>query len=269
MLKKEFADIIKPVLAILSVSLIVPFLALLEVSIYGIFRFLVVIVYKVLKAVNGNVYMLSFIFLFGFLIFWIANMLGFTAFKYEYKDRAFEYLLSFPVSRYRILQHKIVPRLIVLFSLVAIYEVLASFFLVSLRPLQGGLFFLFDLPFFPMWVLFFFLAGFFIGLFEQKNWIAVISITTFAAAICISLAIRSLILPLVPSGNPGALHGGALSGISFGLGTFIILAVLGAAFFTVYKKFDMKSAGIHARRFTLFVFPPLVLLIVVSFFILF
>lgn len=264
MLKKEFRDIIKPVLAILSVSLIVPLLALLKVSLHGTFYFLVTRVYKVLKSVNGDVYILSFVFLLGFLIFWTANMLGFAAFKYEHKDRAFEYLLSFPLSRYRILRHKFISRFIVLLSLTAIYEILAATFLIKLRPLQGSLFFLFDLPFFPLWVLFFFLAGFFIGLFEQKNWIAVISITTFMSTILVSLAIKTLLHP----GDTAAFNISNLNGTGFACGTFIIMAVLGAAFFSVYRKFDIKSPHIHARRFTLLALPPLIFLIVGSIFIL-
>jgi ABC-type transport system involved in multi-copper enzyme maturation permease subunit len=265
MLKKEFRDMIKPVLAILSILLIVPLLALLKVSLNGAFYLVTIRIYRILRAVNGNIYLLSFLFLFGVLIFCIANMLGFSTFKYEHKDRAFEYLLAFPVSRYRILQYKIFTRLSVILVLVVIYEVLASLFLLELRSVQGSLFFLFDPLFFPIWVLFFFLASFFISLFEQKNWIAVISLIAFISTVVISLAIRSLL----SSGYMGTLHGSYLNGIAAALGAFIIMGVLGAAFFPIYKRFDVKSPHIHARRFTLLVLPTLLLLTIAGFVILF
>ena len=256
---------IKPVLAILSILLIVPLLALLKVSLNGAFYLLTIRIYRILRAVNGNIYLLSFLFLFGVLIFWIANMLGFSTFKYEHKDRAFEYLLAFPVSRYRILQYKIFTRFSVILVLVVIYEVLASLFLLELRPVQGSLFFLFDPLFFPIWVLFSFLAGFFVSLFEQKNWIAVISLGILIPTIVISLAIKVLLSP----GNGGTIHGSYVSGIAAAIGALIIMGVLGAAFFPIYKKFDVKSPHIHARRFTLLVLPPLLLLTIAGFVILF
>ena len=264
MLKKELRDIFKPAAGILSILSIVPLLALLNVSLHGTLYLVTVRVYRILKAVNGNMYVLSFLFLLGVLVLWIANILGLSSFKYEYKDKAFEYLFSFPVSKYRILRDKLLSRFVVLAVLVAIYEVLALLFFVELRPVQGSLFFFFDPVFFPVWALFFFLASFFIGLFEQKNWIAVISLVTFMGTILTSLAVQTLI----KASGTAALRGSNLNGISFLLGTLIILGILGTAFFTVYKKFDMKSSGIHSRRFTLLTLPPLLFLIIAGFFIL-
>jgi len=258
MLKKEFRDIMKPVLAILSILLIVPLLALLKLPLNDTFRFVTIRVYRIVTSVTGNVYLLSFIFLFGALIFWIANMSGFSTFKYEHKDRAFEYLLAFPLSRTRILQYKILTRLSVILTFVALYEVLAFLFLTGLRSVQGSLFFLFDPLFFPLWVVFIFLTGFFISLFEQKNWIAVISLIIFIATVVISLAIRILII----SGSGAALRSSSLNGTAATVAALIILGILAAAFFPVYRRFDVKSAHIHGRRFTLRVLPPLLLLII-------
>ncbi|MFC2156072.1 hypothetical protein ACFLRB_06255 [Acidobacteriota bacterium] len=263
MLKKELRDMIKPVLAILSILLIVPLLALLKVSLNGAFYLVTIRIYRILRSVNGNIYLLSFLFLFGGVIFWIANMLGFSAFKYEHKDRAFEYLLAFPVSRYRILQYKLFTRISVILVLVVIYKMLTSLFLLELRPVQKNLFFLFDPLFFPIWVIFIFLTGFFISLFEQRNWIAVISLVMFMSTVIISSAIRSLL----SSGFGGTLHGSYLSGIAGASGALIIMGILGVAFFTIYRKFDIKSPYIHSRRFTLLVLPPLLLLSIAGLFI--
>jgi hypothetical protein len=144
-----------------------------------------------------------------------------------------------------------------------IYEVLACLFLLELRAVQGSLFFLFDPLFFPVWVLFLFLTGFFISLFEQKNWIAVISLVMFMSTVIISAAIRSLL----SHGSGGSLHGSCLSGIAGASGAFIIMSILAAAFFSIYKKFDVKSPHIHSRRFTLLVLPALLLLAIAGLFI--
>ena len=102
MWKKEFREIIKPVAAILSVSIIVPILALFNVPLGRTFNMIAVVIYHVFTGVYGNIYLLSFVFLLGILVLWAANMLGFGVFKYEYKDKAFEYLFAFPFSKYRI-----------------------------------------------------------------------------------------------------------------------------------------------------------------------
>ena len=153
MIKKEFRDIIQFTLPLLTGLFIVPLLALFKVSITGIVNFLVVSLFPILKSGAENIYMTSFIFLLGFIIFLTANHYGFHAFHCEHKDRAFEYLLSFPFSKYRVLLYKLIPRVAVLFLLTLLYEALASYYLVPLRPIQGDYFFL--------WTLFFFLSGFY------------------------------------------------------------------------------------------------------------
>ncbi len=265
MWKKEFREIIKPVAAILSVSIIVPILALFNVPLGRTFNMIAVVIYHVFTGVYGNIYLLSFVFLLGILVLWAANMLGFGVFKYEYKDKAFEYLFAFPFSKYRILGYKFFSRFAVLLFLVVLYEILAIIFFGPLRLLQGASYFLFDPLYFPIWALFFFLASFFIGLFEQKNWIAVVSLVTFLSTIFFSLAVRGVLFP-----GDGAAAGvdGSVTGSAFVVGTLTILAILGAAFFTVFKKFDIKSPAIHARRFAFLVLPPLLFLTVVSFVIL-
>jgi ABC-type transport system involved in multi-copper enzyme maturation permease subunit len=253
MIKKEFRDIIQFTLLLLTGLLIVPLLALFKVSITGIVNFLVISLFPILKSGAGNIYMTGFTFLLGFIIFLTANNYGFHAFRCEHKDRAFEYLLSFPFSKYRVLLYKLIPRVAILFLLTLLYEALAFYYLVPLRPIQGGLFFLIDPVFFPFWVLFILAAGFFVGLFEQKNWIAVVSLMVFLGFIFISLGIKTIIRSI----SPGMAQNIYLNGISFALGTLVIMVVLGTCFLLVYRKFDMKSNSIFARRFARFVLPLL------------
>lgn len=267
MFKKEFRDILKPTLLRLGVLLIVPLLALFNVPVRKISLFLFAGVFSFIKgpAYHVDIYMVSFIFLFGIMIFFIANYCGSKAFRGEHRDRAFEYLLSFPFSKGRILLCKLVPRFTVVAVLTVVYEILAFRYLVPLEDIRGGLFFLVDPVFFPFWVLFFFMAGFFLGLFEQKNWIAVVTLNVFVAVIFISLGLCKSVLRAI---EPEILTRSYFTGLSFLVGVFVILIVLGAAFFPVYKKFDMKSPGLYARRYSFFVLPPLAVFTVLSIYLL-
>jgi ABC-type transport system involved in multi-copper enzyme maturation permease subunit len=264
MIKKEFRDIIQFTLLVLTGLFIVPLLALFKVSITGIVNFLVISLFPILKSGTGNIYMTSFTFLLGFIIFLTANNYGFHAFRCEHKDQAFEYLLSFPFSKYRALLYKLIPRVAILFFLILLYEALAFYYLMPLRSIQGALFFLMDPVFFPFWVLFILAAGFFVGLFEQKNWIAVVSLMVFLGFIFISLGIKTIIRSI----SPGMAQSIFLSGISFVLGTLVIMVVLGTGFLLVYRKFDMKSNSIFAGRFARFVLPALASLTALSIYLL-
>jgi|GEM_PF-1415611 len=265
MLKKEFRDIIKPTLVRLGFLLIVPLLALFKVSLSGIFHFLLISVLHMIKAPAENIYISSFIFLLGLIIFWTANHFGVYAFREEYRDWAFEYLLSFPFSKSRIFFYKFIPRVSILVVLVVVYEVLAFFYVIPMRDIQGALFFLIDPVFFPFWVVFFFMGGFFVGLFEQKNWIAVVTLTVFSSSILISLGMCTRIIRSI---EPKIIFGSYFTGLSFTFGTLIILFVLAIAFFIVYRKFDLKSFALYARKFAFIVLPPLASLTLFSIYLL-
>ena len=103
------------------------------------------------------------------------------------------------------------------------------------------------------------------GLFEQKNWIAVVSLTVFYSSILISLGVCTRIIRSIES---KIIFGSYFTGLSFIFGTLIILFVLGIAFFIVYRKFDMKSPLLYARRFAFIVLLPLVSLTLVSIYLL-
>ena len=249
----------------LGFLLIVPLLALFKVSLPGIFHFLAISVLHIIKAPPEDIYISSFVFLLALMIFWTANHFGSNAFREEYRDRAFEYLLSFPFSKSRIFLFKFIPRVSILVVLVALYEVLAFFYVIPMRDIQGALFFLIDPVFFPFWVVFFFLGGFFVGLFEQKNWIAVVTLTVFSSSILISLGVCKRIIRSI---EPTIISGNYFTGLIFIFGILFILFLLGMAFFIVYRKFDMKSPALYARRYAFIVLPPLVSLILVSIYLL-
>jgi ABC-type transport system involved in multi-copper enzyme maturation permease subunit len=265
MIRKEYRDIFQSTLVRLSFLSIIPLLALLKVSPWKIYHFFLGSMFGILNGYAEHIYLNSFTFLLAILILWTANHYGTHAFRGEHRDRAFEYLLSFPFSRFRILVIKFVPRVSLLVLLTILYEVLAFHYVVPMRQIQGPLFFFIDPVFFPVWVLFFLVAGFFLGLFEQKNWIAVVTFLTFFSTIFISLGLCKAILRGV---DPGIVDKSHFTGLSFLFGVILVLLVLGMAFFMVYRKFDMKSPGLHARRFAFRVLPPLVLLTLTSIYLL-
>ena len=103
------------------------------------------------------------------------------------------------------------------------------------------------------------------GLFEQKNWIAVVTLTVFSSSILISLGVCKKIIRSI---EPTIISGSYFTGLIFIFGILIILFLLGMAFFIVYRKFDMKSPALYARRYAFIVLPPLVSLILVSIYLL-
>lgn len=260
MLKKEFRDIVVPTLARLAVLGVIPILAVAGAPLSMGFRLIFVRGFHFFTRSPENLLPVSLVLLLGILIFLAANFLGAKAFRCEHRDRAFEYLFALPLSRWQILRCKLLPRLAVLAVLTLIYEVLAFTVISPLRPIRGGLFFLIDPLFFPFWVIYIFLVGFFLSLFEQKNWIAVVLLSLFPATVLVSLAFRTMLES--SRSVPVALR--YLSGIAFGLGTWVVMAVLAAAFLLVYRKFTLKSPRLIARRFALLSLPPLAILIFAS-----
>ena len=104
MLKKEFREIIVPTLLRLSILLMFPLLDLLEVARY----------------IEGPSYYMFISFTLGLVTIWIASTYGIDAFRNEHKDQALEYLLSFPLSKFKIALYKLIPRISILMVLIAI-----------------------------------------------------------------------------------------------------------------------------------------------------
>jgi ABC-type transport system involved in multi-copper enzyme maturation permease subunit len=260
MIKKEFMDIIKPFLVRLSPLVLVPLVYIFKIPTTYIYRIPFIFPLSFLKSTTDHDVVLLFIFLLGLITFLNANYLGVNIFAGEHRDKSFEYLLSFPFSKKRILFNKLVPRIVLLAAATAVYEILAFIYLVPLRSLQGSLYFFVDPLFFPLWVLFFFLGGVFVGLFEQKNWTAVVMAVTLIATGWFSIASGTVIRRMLP----GTFQGFYLPGVSMGIGVLVILSILGIAFWSVYQRFDAKSMELHAKRYAVRVLPAMTILIAVS-----
>ncbi len=243
MIKKEFREIIIP-----------------AISRLGITAFFLLVTSIVAKSpLKIGLYIMCF----AYVILWIANCYGIGAFKHEYRDNALEYLLSFPLSKCRIAVNKLLPRVVVLALLTAIYEVLTVVHLLPVlrsQSFQVDGFALFDPVFFPVWVVYFFAASFFVGLFEWKSLRILIGFVPLFLTIFISIGIKTLFDSLSVSFSTFYF----LHGISFVIGVVIATGIMGAAFVSVYKKFDLKSSVFHRKKFILRSMPLLLLITAIS-----
>lgn len=204
-----------------------------------------------------------YIMCYAYVILWIANCYGIGAFKHEYRDNAIEYLLSFPLSKYRIALNKLLPRVVILVLLTVIYEVLAVINLLPLfrsQSFQVGGFALFDPLFFPVWVVYFFAAGFSVGLFEWKSLRILIGFIPFLFTIFISIGMKTLLDSFSLSFSV-FYH---LHGISFVIGVVIAAGIMGTAFVSVYKKFDLKPSLYHRKKFIFRSLPPLLIITAIA-----
>lgn len=243
MLKKEFREILMPALSRLG----------------SMVFFLIIAMIVVKSTLKINIYVLCL----AYVIFWIANNYGISAFKYEYRDNAFEYLLSFPYSKWRIFANKLIPRTVILIFFIILYEILAFIYIVPLFKSQSSQvdsFAIFDPLFFPLWTAYFLFAGFAIGLFEWKSLRIIIGFIHLLFTVFISWGIKTLFDTLSVSCNPFYY----LYGFSFAIGAIIVAAIIGAAFVSIYKKFDLKSMKFHRKKFVFRSLPPLLLLTAVS-----
>lgn len=235
MLKKEFREIIVPALVRLSFLLIFPLISLTGAGEYlwGYFFFLSMIL--------------------GFILLWIASTYGMDAFKNEHRDQALEYLLSFPYSKFKIVWVKLLPRMAILLLLILANLVVDFVGLARWFKGEGfGFYFLTFLSLFSL-VLFFLLSGFFVSMFfEKKKSRIYVTFAAFFSLMAVSLGIHSLLMS-----SPLIRH---LYDISFLVGCVVVLIPMSIAFVSVYRRFDLKSAEVHGRRFLLRALPPMAVL---------
>ncbi len=120
MIYKEFKEIYKQVLIILSFLILIPVLHYTKSS-------LTLAISEGSIAYFGNVKVLYF-FVFSIIILILSGILGISLFSREFKDNSFEYLFSTPMKKWEILLNKIIPRLIIIISLIIIYIIFYKVF---------------------------------------------------------------------------------------------------------------------------------------------
>ena len=226
MIKKEFKEIIIPALVRLSIILIpAPLLLFVGSGHYPVMNIL-----KITAATLAVA------------ILWVADNYGMHVFKSEYQDHSFEYLLSFPLSKAKIVYNKLAPRAAILFGLTVFYE--CSVILIWLNMPQSREFMSFPLNpvFFPLWVIFFLFTGFCLGLIEQRSWRAEANFLIFLCYIFISLAVYPALRYL------DIFQGEFRLASSFAFGALIIIAIMGTAFVSVFKTFDLRMLKSYGKK---------------------
>ncbi len=239
MLKKEFAAIGLPVLTRLTVVLILP------------------TAFWLAKKEFGSSVAILLIICLNVGIAWTANHLGLSAFKSERNDRAWEYLLTFPYSRRRILLNKTAPRLLVLAGLVGAYSLIVPWVTGTVSnpavpsPFKGSSFEVFMSPWpITLLSLMLFVTGLSLSLFDLRSMRILAGLPGYLLfVLMVEAGWARLYLPeqatgLLPNWNLAALFVTAIAGISFWL---------------VFRRFDLREEAAHRRRYLAFALPPALL----------
>lgn len=192
-----------------------------------------------------------FTWIFGITLLWISNYLGSSAFHDEHRDNAIEYLLTFPLTKSRILLNKLIPGIVALLSLMLTYVIL--FYSVVLpiihqqETIPVSLRLLFTPILLPVWCLFIYLSAFMVGFFDWKEirlLISFVHLTFFFMTTNEALKVLKLLINTDNAANEFKFF--VIGGL---IGVLLILVFLGISFLPIYYKFDMKGMTYHKKRF--------------------
>jgi hypothetical protein len=234
MLKKEFFDAFKRFMECMILLLGVPLGVVFD------------------KLIIHYGWKLSDIFHYVFLVTIIAYPLaaGLTIFQSERKDRAFEYLFSLPLSRFKTIIYKIAPRFLFLLLLI----IASTFFSIFDNIWING----FNL-------IFVFFISSFLSISVNSYVIGVFGISFFYFGYYQASRIIHLIFIGWDSAKFNDFSTGAL--LSELLTAALLLIPMGAAFWITFKKFDVKPLKWQLKSYLLIVLPTV--LVFYSFIILF
>ncbi|MBA7663529.1 hypothetical protein ES703_71574 [subsurface metagenome] len=222
MLKKEFFDSFKKLMECMILLLGVPLGVVFD------------------KLIIHYGWKLSEIFNFVFLATIIAYPLaaGLTIFQSEKKDRAFEYMLSLPLSRFKIIMYKIVPRFFFLLLLI----IASTFFSIFDNIWING----FNL------IVVFFISSF-LSISVNSFVIGVIGISFFYSGYYQA----SRAIQFIFNGrDPLKYNPFSTGALLFDLLTAALLLVpMGIAFWITFKNFDVKPLKWQLKSYLLIVLP--------------
>jgi hypothetical protein len=225
MFKKEFYDALKKLLECLLVLLAIP-LAIVWDKFVVHFGWSFLDIFKFVFAVTVVVY---------------SPYSGATIFQSEKKDRAFEYLLSLPLPRLKIILYKVAPRITFLLLLL----VVSAFFSVFANIWTAGLILvvLFLISLFLSIVL----SSVIVGLIEVALLYVLIHLNDLIINVFLwKLKIAGDIFPSFPT---------RLFSAAF------VLIPLGIAFWLTFKNLDVKPFKLQMRPYLFIAFPSILILI--------
>ncbi len=228
MLKKEISDSLKTFFLCLLLLLGVPLG-------YGLDKILIHFGWMLSEIFN-------FMFVITISVFPIAA--GLTIFQSERKDGAFEYLFSLPLSRFRILAHKLFPRFVLLLLLILVSVPFSVFDNIWLSG-------------FNLVVLF--LISAVMSISFNSLLIGVIGISFFyylyyQTSQIINLFFIGFDLQKIESAFPPAFHSSLLVAA-------VLLIPIGIAFWITFEKLDLKPLKLQMRFYYSVVLPTLIVFV--------
>lgn len=236
MWKKEFKYAIKKAILLGMLPLVVPIMALLAPGILN----------------DKKVLYDIFVFSWWLVLIFTALVLPGTSFQQERKENAWEYLLSTPVKKGKILLYKLVPRLLILLVIILLaiifFHYTSSFspnFLY--RPLG-----LVILP------ILFFIISLSLSLFEMKDTMALFAFLVYLFSTVLAGFIKKSF----------HIKTAGISFNSFVVAWFISLGILATicliGFREVFSRFDLKPEAVHRKKFLLISGLPIVAITIIA-----
>ncbi len=228
MLKKEISDSLKTFFLCLLLLLGVPLG-------YGLDKIIIHFGWRLSEIFN-------FMFVITLCAFPIAS--GLTIFQSEKKDRAFEYLFSLPLSRFKILIHKIFPRLVLLLLLILISVPFSVFDNIWFNGFNLVVLFLISVVMsisFSSLLIGVIGIHFFFYIYYQTSQIINLFFIGFDP---------QKIDSAFPPGFPSSLLVAALQ-----------LIPLGSAFWVTFKKLDLKPLKLQMKSYYSIVLPTLIVFV--------
>ncbi len=174
-----------------------------------------------------------FVMIFGFSVLLVIHQLAYSLFCRERRTKAFEYYLTLPWCKWRLLGWKIGTRLMMAFPFWVTYMILARFYLHD--PFFDEYLFFMNHPVYMQFTLLFMLGGgFFTSLHEQRNWGALVFLLLFYDLVLGTVALDRLLADF--GLTPIHRHG-----LAFAASVLFCMALLMVPFLTVFKRSDLRS----------------------------
>jgi len=181
----------------------------------------------------------SLVFIITMVVYAILS--GLSLWQSEKKEDAFEYLLSIPLSRLRVLAYKFLPRFGILLVLIILF---------------GILFFTPQFPTTAFFIVVVFLIAVFLSITISTMWISFIEIGLLY--FLVFTASRKMPIVLVKIGITSPYWTLWLS--LFFVGAFLLIP-LGAAFWSTIKNMDARHLKVQFKSYLIFLLPVICLLL--------
>jgi len=228
-------------------------LTILLVLIYGFLSSLIFVNNGEQKALSDRVTFYAIIA--GMMLLMVAFNSGNRLMYKEFRYKAMEYILTFPLGLRRILLEKLLARIVVLGPAMLIFMIYVGHFSERISHNSGMLYVLLRPAFFPFWMALLLLNGFFLSLFEMKNIMALVSLANLYALVLIPLALFRLLKHFAIALSPQT-----MTMLAIGSGLVLTTMILAGIFFRLLPRFDLAAPRRYSRVFGWFLFTTFTIL---------